>query len=95
MVHGWPVGHTHKHLKCEVIYNLDEDREEYTTKLQFHLDKQELTYMDAVLEINKRNEDEEIQPALRDFILAAISLTIKILIYVIYPTVQHMKDVND
>ena len=95
MVHGWPVGHTHKHLKRKVIYNLVEDRKEYAMKLQFHLDKQDLTYMDAVLEINKRNGDEEIPPALGDFILAAISLRIKILIYMIYPTVQHMKDVND
>ena len=95
MVHGWPVGHTHKHLKGEVIYNLVEDHEEYTTKLQFHLDKQDLTYMDTVLEINKQNGDEEIPPALRDFILAAISLMIKILIYMIYPTVQCTKDVND
>ena len=95
MVHGWPVGHTHKHLKCQLIYNLIEDCKEYATKLQFHLDKQELTYMDAVLEINRRDGDEEIPPALGDFILAAISLMIKILIYVIYPTVQRMKDVND
>ena len=51
--------------------------------------------MDAVLEINKRNGDEEIPRALGDFILAAISQMIKIPIYMIYPTVQHMKDVND
>ena len=51
--------------------------------------------MDTVLEINKRDGDEQIPVALGDFILAAISLTIKIPIYIIYPTVQHTKDVND
>ena len=95
MVHGWPVGHTHKHLKHEVVYNLIENREDYATKLQFHLDKQDMTYMDAVLEINKKYGDEQIPLALGDFILAAISLTIKIPIYVIYPTVQHTKNVDD
>ena len=54
-----------------------------------------MMYTDAVLEINKRDGDEQIPPALGDFILAAISLMIKIPIYVIYPTVQHTKDVND
>ena len=52
-------------------------------------------YMDAVLEINKRDGDEQIPPALGDFILAAISLMIKIPIYVIYPTVQCTKDISD
>ena len=74
MIHGWPVGHTHKHLKCEVVYNLIENCKDYATKLQLHLDKQDMTYMDAVLEINKRDGDEQIPPALGDFILAAISL---------------------
>ena len=86
MIPGWPVGHTHKHLKWEVLVNLVEEREEFTMKLQIHLDKQELSYCDAVLEINKRDGDEDIPTALGDFILAAISLTIKIPIYVIYPT---------
>ena len=95
MVHGWPVGHTYKHLKHEVVYNPIKNWEEYTTKLQLHLDKQDLTYMDVVLEINKRDGDEQIPTALGDFILAAISLTIKIPIYIIYPTVQCMKDVKD
>ena len=88
MIPGWPVGHTHKHLKREVLVNLVQEREEFTTKLQIHLDKQEMSYRDAVLEINKRNGDEDIPMALGDFILAAISLTIKIPIYVIYLTCQ-------
>ena len=95
MVHGWPISHTHKHLKCEVVYNLIEHREDFATKLQFHLDKQDMMYMDAVLEINKRDGDEQIPLALGDFILGAISLMIKIPIFVIYLTVQHTKDVND
>ena len=95
MVHGWPVSHTHKHLKHEVVYNLIKNWEDYATKLQLHLDKEDMMYMDAVLEINKRDGDEQIPPALGDFILAAISLMIKIPIYVIYLTVQHTKDVND
>ena len=92
---GGQSNHTHKHLKHEVVYNLIEHREDFATKLQFHLDKQDMTYMDAVLEINKRDGDEQIPLALGDFILADISLTIKIPIYVIYQTVQHTKDVND
>ena len=95
MIPGWPVGHTHKHLKWEVLVNLVQEREEFTTKLQIHLDKQEMSYHDAVLEINKRNGDEDIPTVLGDFILAAISLTIKIPIFVIYPTCQQMRDVND
>ena len=95
MIYGWPVGHTHKHLKHGVVYNLIKNCKDYATKLQLHLDKQDLTYMDAVLEINKRDGDEQIPPVLGDFILAAISLTIKIPIYMIYLTVQCTKDVND
>ena len=95
MVHGWRVGHTHKHLKHEVVYNLIKNHEDYATKLQLHLDKQDMIYKDVVLEINNRDGDEQIPPALEDFILAAISLMIKIPIYIIYPTVQCTKDVND
>ena len=95
MIPGWPVGHTHKHLKREVLVNLVKQREEFATKLQIHLDKQELSYRDVVLEINKRDGDEDIPMALGDFILAAISLTIKIPIYVIYPTCEWMRDLND
>ena len=51
--------------------------------------------MNTVLEINRRDGDEQIPSALGDFILAAISLKIKIPIYIIYPTVQHTKHVND
>ena len=95
MIPGWPVGHIHKHLKWELLVNLVEEREEFATKLQIHLDKQELSYHDAVLEINKRDGDEDIPMVLGDFILAAISLTIKIPIYVIYLTCDQMRDVND
>ena len=48
-----------------------------------------------MLEINKRDGDEDILPALGNFILVAISLTIKLPIYVIYPTVQCTTDAND
>ena len=48
-----------------------------------------------MLEINKRDGDEDIPTALGDFILAAISLTIKIPIYVIYLTCDQMREVND
>ena len=95
MISGWPVRHTYKHLKREVLYNLIDEREEYCMKLQFHLDKQDMCYRDAVLEINKRDGDEDIPPALGDFILVAISLTIKLPIYVIYLTVEHTMDAND
>ena len=64
-------------------------------KLQHHLDKQPLSYKDAILENNSRNSDEEIPPTLGDFILAAISLMIGIPIFLIYPTVEHSKDKND
>ena len=59
-----------------------------------HLDKQELSYMDAVLEINAHDTDEAIPPALGDFILGAISLTTDTPIYIIYLTVEHTQDVN-
>ena len=95
MISGWPVGHMHKHLKREVLYNLIDEREEYCTKLQFHLNKQEMCYRDVVLEINKRDGNEDIPAALGDFILAAISLIIKLPIYVIYPTVECSTDAND
>ena len=50
--------------------------------------------MDAVLEINARDTDEAIPPALGDFILGAISLTTDTPIYIIYPTVERTQDVN-
>ena len=95
MIYGWSDRHTFKHLKCEVLLNLIEEREAFSTKLQHHLDKQPLSYKDAILKINSRDSDEEIPPALGDFILAAISLTIGIPIFLIYPTVEHSKDNND
>ena len=95
MVHSWPLGHMHKNLKQEVLLNLIEERVRFATKLQMHLDKQSLCYRDAVLEINKCNNGEAIPEALGDFILSAISLTMKIPIFLIYPSVDRPKDVND
>ena len=95
MVHSWPDGHTHKHLKHEVLVNLIDDREYYATKLQHHLDKQSLTYKDAVIEINNRDDDQAIPLALGDFIIGAISLMMKIPMFIIHPTVDKTKDVND
>ena len=95
MVQGWPDGHTHKHLKCEVLVNLIDDREYYASKLQHHLDKQDKTYKEAVIEIKQRDDDQPIPPALGDFVIAAISLMTTIPICVIYPTVDRTKDVND
>ena len=95
MVQGWPDGHTHKHLKREVLVNLIDDREYYASKLQHHLDKRDKTYKEAVIEIKQRDDDQPIPPALGDFIIAAISLTTMIPIFVIYPTVDRTKDVND
>ena len=95
MISRWPVGHTHKHLKREVLYNLIDEHEEYCTKLQFLLDNQDMCHRDAVLEINKQDGDEDIPSALGDFILVAISLTIKLPIYVIYLTVECTTDAND
>ena len=95
MVYGWPDGHTLKHLKHEVLLNLIEKREAFSTKLQHHLDKQPLSYKDAVLKINSRDSDGEIPSALGDFILAAISLMIGIPVFLVYPTVERSKDNND
>ena len=96
MVQSWPDGHTHKHLKREVVVNLIDDREYYATKLQIHLDKQAMMYKDAILEINKRDDDNDSIPeALGDFIIGAISLTTKIPIFIIYPTVERTTDAND
>ena len=95
MVYSWPDGQTFKHLKCEVLLNLIKEREASSSKLQHHLDKQPLSYKDAVLKINSRDSDEEILPTVGDFILAAISLTIGIPIFLVYPTVERSKDNND
>ena len=78
-----------------MLLNLIEEQEWFATKLQMHLDKQSLCYRDAVLEINKCNNGEVILEALGDFILGAISLMTKIPIFLIYPSVDRTKDVND
>ena len=91
-----PDGHTHKHLKRDVLINLIDDRQYYATKLQHHLDKQDKTYKEAVLKIKERDGDNhEIPPASGDFIIGAISLTTKITVFIIYPTVDRTMDVND
>ena len=95
MVYNWPDRHKLKHLKHEDLSNLIEEREAFSTKLQHHLDKQHLCYKDAVLEINTRDSDQEILAMLGDFILAAISLTLGIPIFLVYPTVEQSKDNND
>ena len=82
-------------MKREVLLNLIEEREAFSSKLQHHLDKQPLSYKDVILQINSRDSDKEIPPTLGDFILAAISLTIGILIFLVYPTVERSKDNND
>ena len=88
MVQGWPDRHTHKHLKWEVLVNLIEDREYYATKLQHHLDKQEKTYKEAVIEIKECDKVQPIPEALGDFVIATISLMTKIPVFIIYPTVD-------
>ena len=65
-------------------------------KLQHHLDKQEKTYKQAVMEIKDRDEVQAIPEALGDFVIAAISLmTMKIPVFIIYPTVDRTMDVNN
>ena len=95
MVHGWPSGHTFKNLKREVILKLLDERDDMCTLLDPHLQKQSLSYRDAVLEIIKRDNDEPIPEALGDFVLAAISATTQIPIYVIKPIVERTLDVNN
>ena len=95
MVQSWLDRHTHKHLKCEVLVNLIDDWEYYAPKLQLHLDKQDLTYKNAVIEINNHDDDEPIPAALGDFVIGAISLMTKIPIFIIYSTVDRTTDVND
>ena len=92
MVAGWPAQHTYKNLKCEVIVKLVEERDEIATLLQPHLNKQSLSYKEAVEAINDRDNVEEIPEALGDFIIAAISLTTHIPVYVVYPTSEKTKD---
>ena len=48
MVMGWPAQHTYKHLKWEVLVKLVEERDEMATLLQPHLNKQGLSYKEAV-----------------------------------------------
>ena len=92
MVTGWPAQHTYKNLKREVIVKLIEERDEMATLLQPHLDKQSLSYKEAVEAINDRDNVEEILEALGNFIIAAISLTTHIPVYIIYLTSEKMKD---
>ena len=92
MVHGWPANHSFKNLKHEVLLNLIEDRDDMATKLQPHLDKQLLIYQQAVEEINAWDNLEDIPEALGDFIIAAISLTTGIPIYIVYPTMEKHQD---
>ena len=94
MVHGWPDGHTYKHLKRAVLLKLVEEREDVVEKLQRHLDKSSFTYEEAVEEIRSRNNLEEIPKYLGDFVLAAISLTIGLPIYVVKPVVERTVDQN-
>ena len=62
------------------------------TLLQPHLDKQSLSYKEAVEAINDRDNVEEILEALGNFIIATISLTTHIPVYIIYLTSEKMKD---
>ena len=63
------------------------------TKPQPHLDKQLLTYQQAVEEINARdNLERDIPEALSDFIIAAISLMMGIPIYIVYLTMEKHQD---
>ena len=76
MVTGWPAQQTYKHLKWEVLVKLVEERDEMATLLQPHLDKQALSYKEAVKAINDRDNIEEISEALGDFIFGRfISIT--------------------
>ena len=92
MVAGWPAQHTYKNLKHEVIVKLIEERDEMATLLQPHMDKQSLSYKEAVEAINDRDNVKEILEALGDFIIATISLTTHIPVYVVYPTSEKTKD---
>lgn len=94
MVHGWPSGHTFKHLKREVILKLLDEKEEMLPLLQRHLDKQSLSYKAAVTEIINRDNAEEIPEALGDFIIAAISATTHLPVYVVHPVIERTTDVN-
>ena len=94
MVAGWPAQHTYKHLKWEVLVKLIKKRDEMATLLQPHLNKQALSYKEAVEAINDRDNIEEIPEALGDFSIAAISLTTQIPVYVVYPTSEKVKDVG-
>ena len=81
---GWPAQHTYKHLKRKVLVKLVKERDKMATLLQPDLNKQALSYKEAVEAINDRDNIEEIPEALSDFIIAAISLTTQIPVYVVY-----------
>ena len=74
------------------MLNLIEDRNEMATKLQPHLDKQLLTYQQAVEEINAWDNLEDIPEAFGDFIITAISLTMGIPVYIVYLTMEKHQD---
>ena len=64
-------------------------------KLMRHLDKSTFTYEEAINEIRTRDNLEPIPEHLGDFIIAAISVTTGIPVYVIKPVITRTKDVND
>ena len=95
MVHGLPEGLQFTHLKRATIINLIKEWEYLSGKLSRHLDKTTLTYQEAVEAIMARDDDDPIPKDLGDFILAAISNTIKRPILVVKPTFEKVKDVNN
>ena len=62
------------------------------TKLQPHLDKQSLSYKQVVEAIHECDDLKEIPEGLGDFIIAAISLTTGIPIFVVYPITEKKQD---
>ena len=92
MVHGLPEGLQFTHLKRATIINLIKEREYLSGKLSRHLDKTTLTYQEAVEAIMAQGDDDPIPKDLGDFILAAISNTIKRPILVVKPTFEKVKD---
>ena len=95
MVHGLPEGFQFTHLKRATIINLIKEREYLSGKLSRHLDKTSLTYQEAVEVIIAGGDDDPIPKDLGDFILAAISNTIKRPILVVKPTFEKVRDVNN
>ena len=93
-VFNWPVGYNYKMMKCQVLIDLVDNRDEMADKLDTHLKQSKLSYQEAVEAIHACDTDEPIPSNLGDFIVVAISLVIGKPIIIVKPIIEQVKDAN-